>query len=148
VAEAVVLDAGILVKVYVPEELSEEAGALLDRLLDRGAELVEPSFMPVEVLSVLRRKVKAGVLLAPEAEVALASLFALPLEVVDGREVYEHAWRLATTADLPVLYDAVYLAVAEQHGATLWTADEALCRTAAALDLGFVRLLQPRSSTR
>ena len=136
---SLVLDASVLVKLYLPEAGSEAAEALVDNALATGDDLFGPAFLPAEVLSVLRRALQRGIVSPEQADVAFDSFFSLPIEYVDGREVYERAWRLAVDLDLPVLYDAAYLAVAELRQATFWTADETLTRTAASRP--YVRVL-------
>ncbi len=143
-SEGTIFDASVLIKLYLPEIDSEEAQALVSEALLRGDRLFAPAFLPAEVLSVLRRSVKRGLVRTDQAEIGLNSLFSLPLEYVDGKEVYTRAWRLATDLGLPVLYDAVYLAVAELHGAIFWTADEAMLRVTTAARLPYVRPLLSR----
>ena len=69
----------------------------------------------------------------------MRSLLALQIEMVDGAQVYERAWQIAVMLDFPVIYDALYLAVADLRRATFWTADRPLYEKAK--HLGFVRLL-------
>lgn len=133
------LDASVLVKVYLPEDNSEEADRLLDDALARGTDIVAPSFLLAEVLSVVRRQVYRGILATERADAILERLFVLPIRESDGREVYERAWRLAQELAMPVIYDAVYLAVAELAGATFWTADRVLFEKAGHKQ--YVRLL-------
>ena len=130
---ALVLDAGVLVKLCVPQTGSAAAQALLDEALCRGDELLAPSFLLAEVLSVLRWNLQRRILRLAEAQLAFDSLFSLPFGFVDGRNVYERARQLAAELDLPVLYDAVHLAVADLRGASLRTGDAALLRVAAQL---------------
>ena len=138
---SLVLDASILVKLYLPEAGSEAAEALVYNALAIGDDLFGPAFLPAEVLSVLRRARQRGIIPLEQAEVAFDAFFSLPIDYVDGREVYERAWRLAADLDLPVLYDAVYLAVAELREATFWTADESMLHLARAAGLPYVRAL-------
>lgn len=137
--EALCLDASVLVKLYLPEPGSEDATRLLEWALDHDADLLGPAFVLAEVLSVLRKHAHRGVVLPKQAEAALESLLVLPIRQVDGREVYERAWRIAGELDLPVIYDAVYLAVSELNGVTFWTADRELFERAN--DRGYLRLL-------
>ena len=138
-AEFVCLDASVYLKLYLPEPGSMAAERLLDGVLDHGQRLIGPAFLPAEVLSVVRRCVHQGVMTPGQAEVVLGSFLSLPIESVDGREVYERAWRIAADLDLPVLYDAVYLAVAALRGALFWTADQAL--QTRAQELPYIQLL-------
>lgn len=138
-ADALCLDASVLVKVYLPEPGSEEAARLLEWALDHDADLLGPTFVLAETLSVLRKHVHRGVVLPDQAEAALNSLFSLSIRQVDGREVYERAWRIAGELGLLVIYDAVYLAVSEINDVPFWTADRELFDRAK--DRGYLRLL-------
>lgn len=123
----------------MPEPGSEAADRLLAEALERGVDVIGPAFLPVEVLSVLRKHVHRGTVTPEQADRSVASLLVLPIEPVDGREVYDLAWRIAGELSLPVVYDAVYLAVSELRRAEFWTADRVLFEKAKGR--GYVRLL-------
>lgn len=134
------LDASFLIPCVVAEDHSDSALAILERWAAARAVLLAPSFMIWEVGSVLRRKVAQGVLLAEQGRAALDLVLDLPVTSVDGGAVAAAAWRIAERFDLPVLYDAAYLAVAEVEGAEFWTADAELVRRVGRA-LQYVRLL-------
>lgn len=138
-AETVCLDASVLVKLVLFEPGTEEALQLVSGVLEDHGELVGPAFAMVETLSVLRGKVQRGLLAPEEAEEAMDELLSLPMVEVSGQEVYRKAWEIAGRLEMPVIYDAVYLAVAELHAAAFWTADEALYRRAR--NKGYLHLL-------
>ena len=54
------------------------------------------------------------------------------LQYLGGAAIMERAWRISCSHDLPTLYDAAFLAVAETvaeatgEGCDFWTADERL----------------------
>ena len=137
--KAICLDASILVKLATAEPGAEMASQLVKDALQNGIRMVAPFFYMAEVLSVLRRQVQRGLLVPGAADDALDALFSLQVEEVSGVEMYRRAWEIAGALEMPTVYDAVYLAVAELRNATFWTADETLYRRAS--DLGYVRLL-------
>lgn len=137
--ETICLDASVVAKLFLPEPGSEDAERLFQRALDTGIVLVAPTLLVVEVMSVLRKQARRGHLTLEQAGAAARSLLDLPIEEVAGREIHERAWRLAGDLDLPVGYDAMYLAVAEARGAVLWTADRLLFDKA--MQTGYVRFL-------
>ncbi len=138
-AEVLCLDSSVLVKLVMPEPGSEEAHRLVDGALANHGELIGPAFLLAEALSVLRGKALRGLLTPEDADEAAGYLLSLPLVEVSGPEVYRKAWEIAGRLEMPVIYDAVYLAVAELQGAAFWTADEALYRRAR--DRGYLQLL-------
>jgi predicted nucleic acid-binding protein len=81
--------------------------------------------MATEVLSVLRGRVRRGVMTHAEAEGLVASFLSLPITLIGDAYTLRRAWQLATELGLPTVYDAVYLAVAIAHDAPYWTADSA-----------------------
>ena len=89
------------------------------------APLAAPHHMPAEVANVLRRRASAGTFSQEVASLAHADLRELrvrlfPYEVVAGR-----AWDLRENL---TLYDAWYVALAEELGAELVTLDARLSR--------------------
>ncbi|MGH9057606.1 MAG: type II toxin-antitoxin system VapC family toxin [Acidimicrobiales bacterium] len=87
--------------------------------------LAAPELIDLEVSSVLRRLHAAGHLPARRAELALSDLVALPLRRVPHRPLLRRCWSLR---DNLTTYDAAYVALAEQLGVTLVTADHRLSR--------------------
>ena len=139
VDKVICLDANVLAKVYLPEPEREAAKALLRKAVQRENTLVGPAFLFAEVLSVFRKRIRRKELAIEIGEGAVRSLLALQMEVVDGSDVYERAWRIAARLDLLVIYDALYLAVAELRQAVFWTADRPLYEKAKGF--GYLRLL-------
>ena len=123
------LDTSILIKCLATDEHTEAAVRLLEGAVRDGARLVAPAWAWAEVGSVLRKKLRAG-LLQPDEARALWDAF-LPIEYVDARALRVHAWEFAERHRLPTLYDAAFLACTElapsdDADATreFWTADE------------------------
>lgn len=87
--------------------------------------LAAPELIDLEVSSVLRRLHVGGQLSARRAELALADLIALPLRRVPHRLLVARCWSLRENL---TTYDASYVALAEQLGALLVTADSRLPR--------------------
>jgi len=61
-----------------------------------------------------------------QAEVAFATLQALPIQPMSVLGQRQRAWELAAVYGFATVYDATYLARAELHGCEFWTADERL----------------------
>lgn len=141
------MDSSVLIKVLVPEEGSEAAEKLVETAVDYGFEVVLPSFAWVEVGSVLRRKSKNEGISAAEVEEAWEIFQNLRLiTYLESAQIRQLAWKMATEYDLPTLYDAAYLAVAEiasersGEKCEFWTADKKLFNAVKAKK-DYVRLL-------
>lgn len=132
------VDASIVVKWLVSEEGSEQATRLLEAWA--GSALVAPAFMPTEVASTLRKKLRRGEMTVEEGEARLARLAELGIDLFADDATLRRAWALAARFEQPTLYDAVYLAVAERAQAEFWTADGELVRRLGSA-LPYVRLL-------
>jgi predicted nucleic acid-binding protein len=105
-----------------------DASVLVDALLIDGAarariaeaNLQAPDLIDAELLSVLRRLVLAERLPEQHALQALATSQRLGLRRHASRHLWPRAWELRANL---TAYDALYVALAEQLGATLLTAD-------------------------
>ncbi len=96
-----------------------EDGARHRRRL-RGQELAGPDIVRVEVVSVLRRRLRLGGLPDRQARSAIDDLLALPTAVVPTSPLVPRCWELRHDV---TPYDACYVAVAEALGCELLTAD-------------------------
>lgn len=84
-----------------------------------------PDVLPYEVTSVLRRMVLAGKTSEARARAALEDYRALPVVLVPFEGLAERVWELRHNV---AVYDAAYVALAEQLGAPLATLDEKLAQ--------------------
>jgi len=129
----VCLDTSVLVKFFLEEEDSDTATALIQAVVEKDQTIVLPAFAWAEFGTVLRQKQRKQALTDNEAGAVWQKFTAFPgIEYVAGSDVIERAWRLAQDLNLPTLYDASFLAVAEiiaGHGGKtvdFWTVDEKL----------------------
>jgi predicted nucleic acid-binding protein len=116
-----VIDASVLVLVVGAD------GADGDRARERvrGERLAAPDLVDAEVLSVLRRGERAGLLIAGRAVLAIDDLLEIPLQRHGHRQLVRRCWELRANV---TAYDATYVALAELLDATLLTADQRLAR--------------------
>ncbi len=91
----------------------------------RGERLTAPELVDLEVISVFRRQVRAGLVDARRAALALADLAALPLRRAAHRPLLARCWELR---DNLTVYDASYVALAEALDVTLLTGDGRLSK--------------------
>ncbi|HWI20289.1 MAG TPA: type II toxin-antitoxin system VapC family toxin [Vicinamibacterales bacterium] len=121
----IVLDASAVVELLLDTPAGRRVGLLID---DPALGLHVPHLLDVEVLSVLRRFVREGVLEDAEAQRAIEDLLALDLQRHSHEGLMERAWRLRKNI---TAYDAMYVALAEALDATLVTCDSKLAKSRA-----------------
>lgn len=91
----------------------------------RGEALAAPELMDLEVVSVIRRQLRAGAMDVRRADFALTDLAALPIQRVPHGPLLRRCWELR---DNFTIYDAAYVALAEALDADLLTGDRRLAR--------------------
>jgi predicted nucleic acid-binding protein len=136
----VVLDTGVMVKVYVEEQDSSKATALLKMATEGRYRLAAPDFMAIEFGNVLWKYVRRAVLREEEASQAIGDFPYDRIEWLPARLVLKDAFRFAREHDVAV-YDGAFLAAAAGLGADLVTADEGLHRKVGG-HLPWVKLLR------
>lgn len=120
------LDTSVFIKYMCPDEQEESATELVTQAI--GTRIVLPCFAWAEVASVLRKKVRSGLLSSDEASQLYQAFSDLPIEYIDGEDIRVRAWEIAEQYGLLTLYDSVFLAVAEKESAQYWTADGVLLK--------------------
>ena len=123
----IVLDTGVLVKVFVHEEDSWRATRLLQKAAEGTYRLVAPDFMAVEFGNVLWKLLRRAHLRESEALQALAEVPLDRIEWLPARVLLTDAFRIAIQHEIAV-YDATFLAAAASLGVIFVTADEGLHR--------------------
>lgn len=137
-AGIVVPDTSVVLKWYLHEQEPERAQALMLRqaFLEGRIHLSVPELVFYEAANVLRYKPDWD---SARVYRAIDSLFALRLKIVSASPAsMRQAAGLAYKYDVAV-YDAVFVALAEESGATFVTADQRLVRSLGGLP--FVHLL-------
>jgi predicted nucleic acid-binding protein len=126
---SVVIDASLAVFSVLNTPHSAAAARAMDHLAQRGDVPFAPGLWWFEVTSVIHAYRFANLITEATAYQALELLTAgLGVQQVDVpiRSAFDWATRLRQKA----AYDGFYLAAAEQLGAELWTADQALVNNA------------------
>jgi len=125
----IVVDASVAVKWIVAEEYTEQAQTLYQTSLQRGEQIVAPPLLPSEVTNTVRQQMRGARSLTRDEALALLDEFlAFTFDLRAPQDLYRHALLLAADFDLPAVYDAQYLALAQHYECDLWTADERLLR--------------------
>lgn len=132
-SDYICLDTSVLIKVLVEEKDSDRAVALFRAIIEQKQLLVLPAFAWAEVGTVLRKKCRRGELAVQDVDDLWLEFQQFSgIEYLEDGAIRDRAWKLSRHFDLPTLYDAAFLAVAEvvaeKTGAVCeyWTADERL----------------------
>ncbi len=126
-----VIDTSALMRLFIPDgpAIPELEPAIAEA--ERGETLLlAPELVWAEAAQVLLKKQRAKLLSATEADELWQALAALPIRTLPHRELMPDALALARRLNLTV-YDALFLAVARQHHARLFTGDQKLAKAAA-----------------
>ncbi len=122
------VDASLAAKWIIAEEYSDRALALLATWIADGERICAPSFLTIEVTNIIRRRMLREGVTLPQAQRLLRQFLAFPITPVAPAGLYERALALAEEHQLPAVYDAHYVAVAELLECELWTNDRRLLR--------------------
>jgi len=124
---AAVIDANLTLALFLRLQYTEQAYRLMDHLREWQSVLSAPVLWEYECLSGFHRAVRLGVLRPQEAVEYMNDLLALDIErIAPSVESHQSALRWAERLGQSKAYDAQYVALAEQMGAELWSADQRL----------------------
>jgi len=123
--ERVVSDASVVVKWFIQEEYSDKALRLRDMHVNGEIYVTAPELLPFEVLNALKY---SGLFSLEELKMASISLssYGIELHSLKGK-LAEKALEIAVERDITV-YDAAYIALAQELNTILYTADRRLIR--------------------
>ena len=129
---AVVADASVLAKWFLPEEtLRGEAMQLLGRYAKGELQLIVPDLFWPEFGNILWKAVRQGRCSQQSANAAISSIRDRNLPTISSRELIADAFTIASKFNRTV-YDSLYVALAVAFNTHLITADERLANALAA----------------
>jgi predicted nucleic acid-binding protein len=134
-AADLVVDASVVAKFYFFEEASERAQAILTS----GLVIAAPELLLIEMASVAATRLRRGLSTKEQAREAVASIGDLVDEFVPLIGLANRAFRIASDSGCSA-YDATYLAIAQDRGLRVLTADLRLIQRAR--DAGMDGLVQ------
>jgi len=139
-----VVDASFMATLVLKEKYTNVAQALWQGWSLAGVDIYAPMLMPFEVVSTIRKHIKRQLISETAGDTALAAFLELTrtIELVEPTAYLREAWTLAREHELTVVYDASYVALAEQLNADLWTGDGRMLR-AMPQHSGRIRTLNP-----
>ena len=124
VSGLVVVDASVAVKWLVREEDTDKALTILRAWHEEEVTPAAPYLLPFEVANALHRKVFRGQLSVGDSTRMIAQLIGSRLEFHQTAGLHARALELASELQQGAVYDAHYLALAEELHCEVWTADQ------------------------
>ncbi len=125
--QIITIDANIAVWAVLPNIAVIQTLQQIKTWHQEERQIIAPDLLIAEASSVIRRCVFMRQITKDEGEQALTDLFLLGIETVPlTLELCKTAVTWASTLQHARLYDSLYLALAEQQQAELWTADKRL----------------------
>lgn len=138
-----IIDANIAVYCVLPAPMHEVALRLLSELVQHEVMIYVPHLWLAEVTTSIRKISAAGQISSESSLLALDAALNLPVEVIqEDSAIYCNALRWAEKLGQSAVYDAIYLAVAEELSADFFTADRRLYHHCKESRIGFVKLLE------
>ena len=137
----VCVDASLVIKLGIPEVASDQVEDLWREWHRKGREIVAPHLLHCEIASVICHAVYRGRIAPEEGLQVLEHLLALPIRFLAPESLHTTACKLAIELGQSAAYDAHYLALAQNLGCELWTADRRLYQTVRQ-KMTWVRLVQ------
>lgn len=131
--EAIVVDAALVAKWLLPEELSERAHALLAGAVAAGQPIYAPRAISLDIASAVHAHARRDDLTVAEAEAAVDLLVDLDLTMIEPPGLWSATLAFARAHQLRYLHDAQAVTLARLLGADCWTGNRALHQTLAPL---------------
>ncbi len=123
-----VLDAGVAVKLFIVEPLSEITTALFAQLKNTPPiDLYVPDLFFIECANVLWKHTRRGNYPTDQARQSIDYLTLLPFHTTSTKELMEEAFEIGALYGATI-YDASYVALTKRLQLPLITADEKLVR--------------------
>jgi predicted nucleic acid-binding protein len=137
---SLVVDANVLAALALSLPYSEQAAVWVSQWTGSAEDLLAPVLQEYELAALIRKAVVLGWLTTEGATHAMDKLLDLRIERFPPTpSLHKNALHWAQRLSQSKTYDAHYLALAEQEGVELWTADRRLANAARSLGAKWVR---------
>lgn len=122
------VDASLAAKWVLAEEYSEQALDLLAACVQARERILAPFLLPIEITNILRQRMVQDRISLADAQELVRHFLTLPVTVSSPPQLHERALVIADAFNLPAVYDAHYIALAQLTGCDLWTDDRRMLR--------------------
>ncbi|MEH2063471.1 MAG: type II toxin-antitoxin system VapC family toxin [Nostoc sp.] len=122
-----VLDTSVCIKYFIADPLTAKVNQLFDHFANPQTEIFVPDLFYIECANALLKYVRARMYTAAEVQIDLATLKAFPLRVISTADLMADAVTISLSYGTSA-YDASYVALSQQVGATLLTLDGKLVK--------------------
>ena len=130
-----VLDTSVVLRLFIADgPLLADIEALIADAQRGNHRLIAPQLMLAEVVNVLRRRTQSAEINAEEGEQILQCILELPVSLFDHATLAQDSYELALEHGLTG-YDGMFLALARQQNARLYSYDRKLLKAAQAMQL-------------
>jgi predicted nucleic acid-binding protein len=130
-----VVDTSALIRLFVPDGSLPDGFDEFLRGVERGLNTaIAPELLLAEAANVINKKRKSEEFDKNESHRLLSDILSVPIRLFPHQPVILRAFEMAREHNLTV-YDTLYLALAEDHGAVIFSADRKMLKTAAQLQL-------------
>jgi predicted nucleic acid-binding protein len=126
-----VVDTSVCIKYFIADPLTAKVNQLFGHFANLQTQIYVPDLFYIECANVFWKYVRARMYTATEVQADLATLKAFPLLVVSTADLMADAVTIALAYGISA-YDASYVALSQQVGATLLTLDGKLVRALSA----------------
>ncbi|MBG1270660.1 type II toxin-antitoxin system VapC family toxin [Nostoc sp. WHI] len=126
-----VVDTSVCIKYFIADPLSAKVKQLFGHLANPQTEIFVPDLFYIECANAFWKYVRARMYTLAEVQKDLATLKSFPLRVVSTADLMADAVSIGLNYGISA-YDASYVALSQQVGATLLTLDGKLVRAIAA----------------
>lgn len=126
-----VLDTSVCIKHFIPDPLSPKVDKLLSHVTNVKNKFFVPDLFYIECTNTFWKYIRAGLYDAVDLSKDLATLKSLQLQTVSTVVLIEDAINISLIHNISA-YDASYVALSQQVGATLLTLDKKLVKALSA----------------
>lgn len=125
----VCIDSCVYMALLMPDEDVPGVNELWAAWRGGGTEICAPTLFVWECLNVLRRAVISNRVAEVRAPALASGIMGAPVALMHFEDRADEVWsRFVIEYDLPTVYDALYLAVADDLSCELWAEDHRLYR--------------------
>ncbi len=128
----IVVDASVAVKWVLGEAFSDRALMLYGTGVRSGQPLLAPIILPNEVANAVYQQLRRGRITESEADAAVSRFSGYAVDLLSPPGLVEQAYAFAKRHQLGAIDDSLYVVLARELGADLWTDDRALLTRLAA----------------